>query len=463
MRAQRSCFALALLFVASLARAQAPVREEQTIISILAFNGKAYSSTFSGRHSDTLCLVAGVDSFLTVRNCFVYFWPLTGEWKSDTSVLDVPFSGTLEVRQRGKREPRIIAPVRCTYYNTRGEYELNWKVATGDEADRVWTAYQGLVGAYYMNLEEYYRKQAAYESRLAELNQSIISQRNRGTDASETIRALQSLSAPREPEFPGEYVTPPRPVEEAFIVNLPAGEYSIRFVSPDGSVVEGTERRLISFRKARSNGVGLEVIPGDKWTRPVESATPHAVLYVDGTADLYVQPFLEDEYNDLYYEQMLRNDAKGNPDVMKWVQIQQVPSAQIEISLPGEGTRRILEKPFYVDQVEGASLGYRIVPFDPQGVHAGLEASLRAFHIPFAGGVTRMRLQVLDREGNALPGGDRQVRVVGPTPMRYVPLILAVLPLAGMAGMLIARSRRARVEDDRSDNRRYGGGLGGTG
>ena len=392
-----------------------------------------------------------MDSFLTVRNCFVYFWPLTGEWKSDTSVLDAPFTGTLEVRERGKRGLRIIEPVRYTFYNTRGEYELNWNVATGDEADRVWTAYQGLVGAYYASLEEYYRSQAAYETRLAVLDQSIIGQRNRGEDPSESIRALQSLRAPREPDFPGEYVTPPQPVEEAFIVNLPA-EYSIRFVSPDGSVVEGTERRLISFRKARSSGVGLEVIPGDKWTRPVESATPHAVLYVDGTADLYVQPFLEDEYNDLYYEKMVRNDAKGNPNVVKWVQIQQVPSAQIEISLPGEGARRVLEQPFYVNQVEGASLGYRIVPFDPQGAHAGLEASLRAFHVPLGSGVTRMRLQVLDREGRALPGGDRQVRVVGPVRMDFVPLVLAMLPLVVMAGVLIARSRRARAEDDRSDD-----------
>jgi len=49
------------------------------------------------------------------------------------------------------------------------------------------------------------------------------------------------------------------------------------------------------------------------------------VLYADGTADLYPGPFLELEHNDLYYEKIIRNDAKGNPNLMKWVRIQQVP------------------------------------------------------------------------------------------------------------------------------------------
>ena len=453
MTAARTTLALALLLAAVLAAAQAPVREEQTVFSILAFNGREYAATFSGRFSDTLSLVAGVDNFLTVRNCFVYFWPITGEWKSDTSVLDVPVSGSLEVRARGKKEPRVLAPVRYTYYNTRGEYELNWRVATGDEADRVWSDYQAMLGAYYTRLEEYYRIQAEYETRLAELDRRITSLRNEGRDASGPIQALQTLRPPREPEFPGAYVTPPQPVQEAFVVNLPAGEYEIRLLDAGGSVVEGTERRLIVFRKGRSGGIGLEVIPGDKWTRPVESATPHAVLYVDGVADLYIQPFFEDEYNDLYYEQMLRNDARGNPNVMKWVRIQQIPAAQIEIAKPGEDTYRILEKPFFVDQVEGASLGYRIVPFDPTGAHEGLEASLRAFHVPISGGVTRMRLQVRDGQGNILPGGERQIRIVRPAPAEPVSLALAMLPLVLMTCVLICRGRQLRAaERDRGDS-----------
>ncbi len=199
---------------------------------------------------------------------------------------------------------------------------------------------------------------------------------------------------------------------------------------------------MVSFRKRRAEGIGLEVIPGDKWTRPVESTTPSSVLYVDGSADLYLRPFFEQEYNDLYYEKMQRNDASGNPNVMKWVRIQQVPQAGIRLAGSGGEARIIREEPFYVEQVKGASLGYRIVPYDPQGAHKDRDPSLQAFHIPIARGQPVVRLATLDKNGTALPGGERQIRVVGPARAGIVALVLALLPLAVMAAALIGRTRR---------------------
>jgi hypothetical protein len=250
------------------------------------------------------------------------------------------------------------------------------------------------------------------------------------------------MSAPKEPEFPKDYVVPPRPVEEAFILNLPVGEYSIRFFAADGSVMEGSERKVVVFQKRRSEGTGLEVIPGDKWTRPVESTTPSAVLYVDGSSELYVRPFLEQEYNDLYYERMQRNDAKGNPSVMKWVRTQQVPRARIEARLAGGRAEVLEEKPYYVEQVKGASLGYKIVPFDPEGAHKDKEPSLRAFQIPISKDTARVSLRVMDKNGTKLVGGERQIRVLRPPKAGIVALILALLPLAAMAVVLSWRARR---------------------
>jgi hypothetical protein len=237
-------------------------------------------------------------------------------------------------------------------------------------------------------------------------------------------------------------VVPPRPVEEAFILNLPVGEYSIRFLNTDGTIMEGSERKVMVFQKRRSEGTGYEVIPGDKWTRPVESTTPYAVLYVDGSSELYVRPFFEQEYNDLYFEKMQRNDAKGNPSVMKWVRIQQVPQARIAVRLPGGETQAVEEKPYFVEQVKGASLGYKIVPFDPQGAHKDRDPSLRAFQVALPKGATRVAFSVMDKTGALLPGGERQIRVLRPPKAGFVALLLALLPLAAMIVVLTRRARR---------------------
>jgi len=443
MNLRRLLVVLGLLsLAASAALADVPVREEQFIYSILAFNGKDYSGTFIQKTSDTLYLLADVDNFITARNVFVYFWPITQDWKSDTSVLNVPFQGTLELRAARKREPQKVASTRYTYYNVRGEYELNWQVAKGEEADAAWKKYSDLMDAYYQSVQKYYQERAIYEAMLNELTIRITKLREQGKDVSKLVEGLQKMSAPKEPEYPKDYVVPPRPVEEAFILNLPVGQYSIRFYDPDGAIMEGSERKVVVFQKRRSEGTGLEVIPGDKWTRPVESTTPSSVLYVDGSTQLYVRPFFEQEFNDLYYERMQRNDAKGNPSVMKWVRIQQVPQARIEARLAGGRVQVVEEKPYYVEQVKGAALGYKIVPYDPEGAHKDREPSLRAFQIPLDKDTSRVSLRILDKNGVPLAGGERQIRVLRPSAAGFAALILALLPLAAMAVALSLRARR---------------------
>ncbi len=440
---------LLLLGCAGLALADVPVREEQFVYQILAFNGRDYSGTFARQDADTIYLMADVDNFITARKTFVYFWPITQDWKLDTSVLNVPFEGTLELSGR-KKEPEEIGMTPYTYYNVRGEYVLNWKVATGDDADRAWKHYQELMGAYWNSVQKYYQQRAVYEAMLNELTSRITKMRERGEDISKLLEVLKGLKAPPEPEYPNEYVVAPVPVQQAFILNLPVGEYRIRFFTREGKIMEGSERRIVSFEKRRAEGIGLEVIPGDRWTRPIESKTPSSVLYVDGSTDLYLRPFFEQEYNDLYYDKMQKNDAKGNPTLMKWVRIQQVPKARIEVTRPaGQGavngsaeTEMILEKPFYVEQIKGAALGYQIVPFDPEGKHKGRDPSLIAFHLPISADQRVIRLRVQDKEGVYLPSSQRQVRIIRPPRAGFVSLILAVMPLVVMAVVLIRRSRK---------------------
>jgi len=429
-----------LIFIGP-AVADVPVRQEQLIYSIKAFNGKDYSDTFCGENSDTIYLIADQDNFITARKTLVYYWPITGDWKTDTSALNYPFEGTLELTAKGG-ESRIISPERYTYYNVQGEYELNWEVATGDEAEKAWQHYLGLIDQYRQATSEYQQAKMTFDLMMNELTKMITEMRNAGTDVTELVEKLKTLRSPEPPKPPDDYIVPPSPVQNAFILSLPRGEYNIRFINEDDAVMEGSEKRVVVFEKRRADGIGFEVIPGDKWTRPVESKSPSSVLYVDGTTNLYLRPFFQDEFNDLYYQKMIKNDAKGNPSLMNWVRIQQVPGSRIELTGNSHASEVILEEFFYVEQTKGSALGYKIVPFDPEGAHKGRDPSLIAFKVTVNRERSLIWFKLLDKSGLNMTGSSRQVRVIIKSRWQPVLLLLCLLPLLAMAVVRMIRSRK---------------------
>jgi hypothetical protein len=418
-----------------------PVRKENLVYALLAFNGRDYGPAFATEQADTIYLIAGRDNFLGVRKAMVYYWPLTDEWRTDTTVLNIPFEGTLElIGPRGKT--RAFSPVRYTYFNVRGEYELNWKVAQGADADIAWKRWTDLMDAYNAAVGRYQTLSLRYQTDMDTLIARIQRIRNAGGDPEALVDRMSSLVKPEAPAAPDDFIVPPAPVQEAFILNLAPGVYDLRFRAPEGRILEGSEKKLVVHEKRRAQGIGYEVIPGDKWTRPLESTTPSSVLYVNGSSDLFLQPFYQDEYNDLRIAKTVRNDAKGNPNLMKWVRIQQIPGAKIELAGPDFPTVRILEEPFVVQQSSTGSLGYRIVPYEPQGAHKGRQPDLKAFRVPLRPEIQRIQFMTRDRNGTPLAESGRQIRVVAATGASRVLLVLALVPILVMAVVLARRARR---------------------
>lgn len=443
---QAALAALMLAAAGGPAWGQAPPREEQFVYTATAFTGKHYTPTFAGEESDAIYLIADVDNFLTARYTFVYFWPITRQWLTDQRGLNVPVPGSLQVTGPG-REPLTVRMIDYTYYNVRGEYELNWRVATGDAAHRIYRDHLAEQRAYRDAAFAFQGAQAAYQERLGELLTQGRELRDRGADTGALEALVRALEEPQPPQRPVTYVVPPAAVRRAIILNLAPGRYRIRLLTDDGLTVEGSERTVVAFAPRRADAVGVEVIPGDKWTRPVESNAPSAVLYVDGSADLYLRPFFQTEYNDHRYARMLRNDAQGNRALMRWVRTQQIPHARIDLTRrdgSGAAPETRLEEPFFVAQTAGAARGYQIVPFDPAGDHADRQPSLRAVHVPLAASDRVVQVQVRDARNAALPTGARQIRVVDPARTGPISTALPALPLLLMAFVLGRRARRYR-------------------
>jgi hypothetical protein len=434
--------AILLLFgtPVALCFAEMPVRTEQLIWSVLAFNGRDYAATFVPEHSDSLYLIAGVDNFLSARKTLVYWWPITEEWRTDTDSLNQQFAGALELRDGGGK-PRTFPLQQYTYYNMKGEYELNWKVVTGKEAEAELEKYSVLYDSYFKAVREYQKKSQEFESELQSLSARITRLRKEKKDFAPLLERMKTLPKPEAPKPPTYYVVPPTSLQQAFILNLAPGRYAIRLLNPDGTVMEGSDKTVYVHDRRRSGGVGYEVIPSDKWTRPVESVTPASVLYVNGSADLFLRPFHEDEFNDLAFEKTLNNSSRGNPNIVKWVRIQQVPKAKIETAARGAGKSLLDESPFIVEQAKGSSLGYTIKPWVAGGQNKDRQPDLIAMRVPIDKKAPAIRIRTLDGKGDPLPGSDRQIRVVSGFRLAGVLFALALLPLLAMAIVLSVRAR----------------------
>ncbi len=428
-----------VLGVSTAVFADAPTHREELIYSIVAFNGRDYSGTFVRQPSESVYLLSKADSFISARKTMVYFWPITGDYRLDTDTINRQFGGKLQIEGHGIS--RTLTMQKYTYFNVRGEYELNWRVAKGDAAESVFAAFQKSVKSYQKAAAEYNRAQFEYEQKLNELTQEIVTVRSQGGDPSSLLAEIRSLEIPARPQPLSSYSSPPVAPAEAFVVNLPAGVYHMKLINPDGTIMQGSEKRLVVFNSIGAKHVGYDVIPADKWTRPETSELPGAVLYVDGSSDLYLRPYFEQRYNDLYYAKLMNNDARGNGNMTTWVKLQQVPLAKILLSA-GAQTRTVEQQGFAVQQLPGAALGYKIVQWTSAAHNKGDKPDIIAFHVPIRPSEREITVAALDEHGHPLAGAGRQIRIIGGPGPELILVLLSLLPLLVGAISVAARARR---------------------
>jgi hypothetical protein len=446
----RTTFTLILLLLPLLGVfADVPVRTEQVIYSIVAYNGRDYSPTFSPETSDTVYLISNAPSFVSVRKTFVYWWPPIGRWQADTNTLNEFQPGSLEVKNARGSAIRITLQ-RYTFFNVSGRYEQNWRFAVGDDAEREYQHSREISDAYMQASAAHQKEHARYLAELRELSTLIETRKAQGRDYAEIKEKMDSLPAPTAPRPPSEYAVPPSPVQQAFIIELPPGRYRARLLDADGAALEGSDKTLVVHTHRRKDSVGYEVIPADKWTRPVESKIPRSMLSVNGKADLYLAAFHESEYNELYYGKTIDNEARGNPNVYAWTRIEQVPEATLSLlGVPRESALQ-REQPFIIEKGQGASLGYTISPFDPLGAHQGREPDLFAFHVPVRAGGRTIEVGAMDSESRPLAGSEREIRIVQPVKNWLLLALIILAPLAVMSAVLSARARLYRGRRERS-------------
>ena len=424
--------------------ADVPQKQEQVVYSVVTYDGAALQSTFATEYSDTIYLLSGVDSFVSVWKTLVYYWPITREWKTDSDTLDEQLSGSLVI---SGPQRRVLPPVEYAYRSTTGRYGTSWELSTGDQARQELSDYQHASEALkqaviaYTSLED---RLNVERGRLIDAIRSLV----RAGKTGEAQRLVTRYNSLVEPVAPAQLGYEVRPIQRAFDLNLPAGTYSMHMEDASGGTLEGSEKRLVVFAARNAGSIGYDIIPGDRWTRPQESSSAMETLYVSGTSDLYLRPFEQTELNDLDYSRMVDNQSFGSPRLFRWVRTRQVQGSILHVDAQGAGPRSpggdqlvtVVEQPYFVHQVAGSSLGYSIVPFDPrQPDQQGRDPSLVAFHLP--NGSERLSFYLYRSDGTRYPGSERELRVLRQNRHGSGLFLLALLPLVGLVLPLLRRVR----------------------
>ena len=192
------------------------------------------------------------------------------------------------------------------------------------------------------------------------------------------------------------------------------------------------------------NSIGYEIFPAVRWTQPTNSTTLASVLYVDGTSDLYVRPFFQTEYKDLQYNKLINNQDSGNPNMYRWVKIQQVPDSSVRITV-GKERSEVFEKPYIVEQSKTTALGYTITPYDPNGIHVGKNPSISALHIPLNPTMKELEFSLLaDSSKETSRSSTRVIRIITGVHHEAISILLLFLPIVALFVVLLVRKKSFR-------------------
>ncbi|RLT39505.1 MAG: hypothetical protein DWI57_10145 [Chloroflexi bacterium] len=422
---EKVTFALFLVLITGLpAAAQAPERREAFVWATTVFAGVQYESTFTPSDSDTLYLLADASHVLAPRSTLVYDWPITNRLLADWLARNELVEGTLFLRDSAGQEQRLALTDYVIQFDG-GAPAASLALYSGSEAMARYAAFDQARSAYAQALHAQFQLEQQYQAGL--------------TAAAQAATKGEKLPIPDGPPPPlPPFTRYSTEVKQAFVLDLPAGEYTLWLERADGSEEPTSRKRLVVFAPRRY-GVGYSVMPASKWTVPEQSDDPRNAIYALPGSTFYLQPFTEFEVNELAYGRMIDAQAVGvHSDRYVWVHTTAYPSATMQLFQQGQAVADIANRPYFVRQLPGASLGYQIEAFD---LATEKSPSFVGYAIDVQADQTDLRIQLVDGDGEPVPGSSRAIRPIRSADRRAV-YALSLLPLLVGGAVLLRRWTR---------------------
>lgn len=409
----------------------------QLAYGLTLFDGASYQGTFCPEAIDTIYIVANTQNIFTVNKTDVYFWPITKEYMADWMGINELQKGKLEILKGGK----VIKTLSLEKYTLR--YPMGYmsdvaELKLGEEAIKAAEDYKKRMDAFYDAQLKYYDDYDKYLKQVEAFIKNPKAFKN------------QPPKEPKQPTPPEDYVMD---AQDAFIVNLPAGTYRIRFKDEKGKVVPKTERKLVSF-PVLNTGTGYQVIPEEKWTRPTTSDDLSENIFALRNRVIFLVPFEALQYNAHHYTKLSMlsspTSGRGLENQTKWVHTNQIKGKGhiLEVLRGGKVIAKVEEKPYYIKQRPGYALGYDVVEFNEKE-YPGTQPTFTAYKVDIPalskGAAARFTLRLVDKDGKVVKGSVRNLRI-SRQPRLLVLLAASLIPLlAGLAVVGVRMSKTRRV------------------
>ena len=403
---------LALLLLATPALALDPARRDATVISGRLWDGYQFSEMFLPSTSPVLTVVAGQDSAISYVRTQEYYWPLSRQVYVDFETRRDPVTGTLRIERDGRTVAEVPREVYAIDY-PQGAVNGNGTLLWGEAAEDAHAAYRRSEIAFNRRFVEAQRAQTAYEQALLQAARAA---------SREAVPAPQPL-----PEPSLRLVTAPLP---GYRIALDPGDYRIALVE-DGREIPETRRTLRVISLDGRATLVADILPEERWTRPLPSNTPDARIYVRAGSVFYLTLAEATRFRESDYRAVLTPQAPGSADRDLWVR--RKPSDAGTLQMSGQAGAEALTRTGYkVEQTRSSGFGYTVRP-----ARDGETAEIEAFAVPVpASGAGRLRLAIPEA------GFTREVVVIGGRSSVTAGL-LALVPLLGFLGARLAARRSA--------------------
>jgi len=347
---------------------------EELVYSLKAYDGKGHEGTFTPQAEATIYLIANKSSTISARITLVYLWPETGRYVTAFKALDEEMQGTLEILKNG-RVVRSLGKRDNTLYYPQGYWGESSVLCLEKDAHASYEKFNKARDEYYEKVSEYYAARAEYEKKMDELSEQVKEKRGVGE------RGPLDIKMPEEPEPPeglGFYVTEP---DKDYVVNLPTGNYQIRIRADDGTIVQDSEKNLVVFTSRTPRGIGYGIIRDNRWMLRESCSQADKAIYGKEAKILYLRPYYQNEYNELYYNKLKDPQNSGNIAQWRWFNIASMKNVVLFLLKEGNEIERIERKSFYVKQILGGELKYNINEFEQNKLPEGARPTFEGYKL----------------------------------------------------------------------------------